>query len=243
VFANPAVLVQYPLLVAYYRNLVAVSQKGMSQLGANTGRYERNPKSVLTLETALSLCQVLNKVISFVIDSAPGITLSIARDVAFAETGTELQGTWANQIGRGAAKAVEDIFARHLNKNGLGAPEGKHLFKLKNGWTIRFGNEPDVSFKDSQEVERIVIEIKGSLDKAGAQTRYGEAKKTFAKALGRNPRCHTIYLASCFTAAVVEQVRTDGQVRETFNLTSILYDQAEQNRFLHKVFHVINAPV
>lgn len=89
---------------------------------------------------------------------------------------------------------------------------------------------------------QIAIEIKGSLDKAGAQTRYGEAKKSFGKALSENPRCFTVYLASCFTDAVVAQIRADGQVRRWFNLTSILYDDAERIRFLSTLFHVVDTP-
>ena len=115
-------------------------------------------------------------------------------------------------------------------------------FKLDNGWTIIFANEPDVAFFDAFGVKQIAIEIKGSLDKAGAQTRYGEAKKSFVKQMTENPRCHTVYLASCFTDAVIEQIRRDGQVREWFNLTSILYDKPERKRFLNRLFHIVNTP-
>jgi len=99
-----------------------------------------------------------------------------------------------------------------------------------------------VAFFDAAGVKQIAIEIKGSLDTAGAQTRYGEAKKSFAKQLQENPRCHTVYLASCFTDAVIRQIRSDGQVREWFNLTSILYDEEERRRFLQRVFHIVSTP-
>ncbi len=95
---------------------------------------------------------------------------------------------------------------------------------------------------DANKVIRIAIEIKGSLDVAGAQTRYGEAKKTFAKQLALNPRCHTIYLASCFTDAVIRQIKADGHVRDWFNLTSILYDAAERKHFLQQLFYIVSTP-
>ena len=242
VFAHPQVLVARPGLIAYYRNLVAVPQKGMSLMGLGTGRYERNPKSKMEPGFALALCRALNNIISSVIEALPDFALSVGRDVAFAELGTELQGTWANQVGNGAARIVEEILGRHIAENGLGSQDAKGRFALKNGWKICFGSEPDILFTDGQGVERIAVEIKGSLDKAGAQTRYGEAKKSFAKALARNPRCHTIYLASCFTDSVMNQVKADGQVRETFNLTSIIHDPVEQEKFLRKLFHVVNTP-
>lgn len=129
------------------------------------------------------------------------------------------------------------------SRAGIGKRTGRGFFRLENKWVIRFGSEPDVAFIDAAGITRIVIEIKGSLDKAGVQTRYGEAKKSFAKELRRNLRCHTIYLASCFTDAVIEQVKRDDQVREWFNLTSILYDPREKERFLKKLFYIVSTPV
>lgn len=74
------------------------------------------------------------------------------------------------------------------------------------------------------------------MDKAGAQTRYGEAKKSFGKALNENPRCETIYLASCFTKSVLDQIKKDGQVRNTYNLIDILQDQKRREKFLDEIF-------
>jgi hypothetical protein len=179
---------------------------------------------------------------SGVLEAMPGFLLRVARDVAFAEIGTELQGTWANQIGKGAARKVEEILARYITEKELGRSAGKGRFNLKNGWSVRFGSEPDISFVDAKGVERIAVEIKGSLDKAGAQTRYGETKKSFSKVLAKNPRCHTVYLASCFTDSVMAQIEADGQVRDVSNLTAIIYDPAEQAKFLQKLFHVVSTP-
>jgi len=242
VFAHPEVLTRRPGLVAYYRNLVAVSQKGMSQLGCGTARFERNSKAKMAPDYAGSLCRTLNEIMCGVLEAMPDFVLRVARDVAFAEIGTELQGTWANQIGKGAAKKVEEILAGYIAEKQLGHSTGKGRFALKNGWSVRFRSEPDISFVDSKGVERIAVEIKGSLDKAGAQTRYGETKKSFSKVLAKNPRCHTVYLASCFTDSVMAQIQADGQVREIFNLTDIICDPAERAKFLEKLFHVVSTP-
>ena len=40
----------------------------------------------------------------------------------------------------------------------------------------------------------------------------------------------------------VKASKIDGQVREWFNLTSILYDLKEKNRFLKRIFHIVNNP-
>ncbi len=182
VFAHPGILEKHPRLIAYYRNLVAISQKGMAQLGLRTSRFERVKPAKMPTEIAMILCEVLNRIISNVVQTLPAFGLSAGRDVAFAEIGTEIQGTWANTIGKGASKAVEDMFAAYLDELGRGTRDSAGHYTLNNGWKIVFGSEPDVKFVDASGVEQIVIEIKGSLDRAGAQTRYGEAKKSFAKA-------------------------------------------------------------
>lgn len=242
VFAHPEIIKDRPHLVAYYRNIVAISKKGIGQILFPTERYESGRTSEMPLEKAIQLCVTLNRIISSVIDSDSEYTVELSRQAAIAEIGTELQGTWANVVGKGAAKAVEGLFADYLEARNLGNRVQAGAYKLNHGWQILFASEPDVAFVDSSGLIRIAIEIKGSLDKAGAQTRYGETKKSFAKALKSNPRCHTIYLASCFTSAVIDQLKTDGTVRDWFNLTSILYDEADRNRFLDSVFYLVQTP-
>ncbi len=241
-FVHPKILNDHPHLVGYYRNLVAVSRKGIAQLGLPTARFEKIDPPPMPPGIAFALAQTLNSIISKVIEASAQWDLETSRDVAFAELGTELQGTWANMVGKGATKSVEDIIDQYIVTNDIGKKAGPGRFAVANGWTIVFGSEPDIKFTDQNGVERIVVEIKGSLDRAGAQTRYGEAKKSFGKALLRNPRCHTVYLASCFTESVDDQIKADGQVRDTFNLTSILSEPRERDRFLDKLFHVVNTP-
>jgi hypothetical protein len=146
-------------------------------------------------------------------------------------------------IGKRAGKEVQKMIEDYVVAGGIGERAVRGRCALKAGWTIVFAPEPDVAFLDTKGVKRIVIEVKGSLDRAGAQTRYGEALKSFRKQLQENPRCHTVYLASCFTDAVIQQINTDGQVRAWYNLTSILADPKERERFLGQLFHIIRAPL
>jgi hypothetical protein len=242
VFAHPEIIVRRPHLIAYYRNLVTISKKGITQILFSTEGYESGKKTKIESSDAQKMCQTFNRIVSGVIDEMPSYTVGLSRQAILAEIGTELQGTWANTIGRGASRAVESILAKHIEKEQIGKRLDGREFELSNGWRIEFTSEPDVAFFDNKGVKQIAIEIKGSLDVNGAQTRYGEAKKSFAKQLAENPRCHTVYLASCFTDAVIEQIRVDGQVREWFNLTSILYDPKERDRFLNRLFHIVKTP-
>ena len=242
VFAHPQVIMKRPHLIGYYRNIVTTSQKGIGQLLFSTEKYESGRKKNIVSKDAITVCVTLNRILSGVIEKLPGYSVELSRQAILAEIGTELQGTWANVIGRGAATAVKRLLGDYIEKRELGRCMKNGSFKLDNGWTIIFANEPDVAFFDAFGVKQIAIEIKGSLDKAGAQTRYGEAKKSFAKQLIENPRCHTVYLASCFTEPVIEQIKRDRQVREWFNLTSILYDESERKHFLNRLFHIVNTP-
>jgi hypothetical protein len=191
---------------------------------------------------AARLCRVLNRILCGVIDSFADYRPAVSRDVIMAEIGAEIQGTWANLQGQGATKAVEKVISEYIQTHNLGVKEAAHPYLLTNGWRVVFAAEPDAAFYDAKGLKRIAIEIKGSLDVAGAQTRYGEALKSFRKQLAENPRCHTIYLASCFTDAVIEQIKADGQVRDWYNLTSILLDEGERQRFLEQLFHIVRRP-
>ena len=242
VFLHPSVLQERPHLIAYYRNIATISQKGISQILFPTHSYETRQSTQLPRKDALALSRALNSVICHVIDTVPDYDVSVSRKAILAEIGTQLQGTWVNVVGQGASRAVEEIIRAHVEGSMLGGTAGRRKYRLHNGWSIVFGSEPDVAFFDAKGVKQIAVEIKGSLDVAGAQTRYGEAKKSFAKQVAENPRCHTVYLASCFTDAVIRQIRADGQVREWFNLTSILYDDRERTRFVDRLFHIVSAP-
>jgi len=243
VFAHPDLISMRPHLIAYYRNIVTISKKGIGQILFPTEGFESGRKTEILRAEAKSVCATFNKILSGVIDSMERYTIELSRQAILAEIGTELQGTWANVVGQGAATAVRDLLCEYVAGAGIGTCSARGPIELENGWRIEFGSEPDVAFYDDARVKQIAIEIKGSLDVAGAQTRYGEAKKSFAKQIAENARCHTIYLASCFTDAVINQIQQDGQVREWFNLTSILYDEAEKRRFLRRLFHIVNAPL
>lgn len=242
VFAHPDIIRVRPHLIAYYRNMATISQKGIGQILFPTTRYESGNARTVEDRQAHKLCRTLNSILSGVIDGMPDYSVTVSRKAIYAELGAQFQGTWNNLVGQGAAKALENLLRDHIEREELGRNPGRGRFALNNGWRIEFASEPDVAFFDPQGVKQIAIEIKGSLDTAGCQTRYGEAGKTFQKQLEENPRCHTIYLASCFTDAVIEQIQRDGKVREWFNLTSIIYDDTQRERFLRRLFHVVNTP-
>lgn len=240
VFCHPQVLRSHPELQEYYRNLTALSKKGFNQLFAGQ-KLVGEAKSNM-------IAGAFNEILSEALEAWPRFSMDLVRDVVYAELGTEIQGTWVNLIGKGAARFVENMLEDFARQKGFvkqvlrekvkieGKLRSRKSIVLRNGWKIVFSPEPDVGVYDPRGVIRVAIEIKGSMDKAGAQTRYGEAKKSFGKALKANPRCETIYLGSVFTDAVNQQIETNGQVRKTFDLVDILADEAAKNALLDEIF-------
>lgn len=106
--------------------------------------------------------------------------LKLAQAVIPAEIGTEMQGTWANLIGKGAVTRVKELFTNYIAEHKLlkkidkirttvgRKKETQTHIVLTNGWSIVFDDEPDVAIRDNKDVLRVAIEIKGSMDKAGA---------------------------------------------------------------------------
>lgn len=240
VFCHPDILGRFPELLDYYRNLTALSKKGLSQLFAF--------QKLAGEEKNLAIARVLNGILSEVLEPCPNLSMDLLRDIMCAELGTEIQGTWVNLIGSGAAKIVENMLGEFAEEKGLitevrrekikvgGKRRSQRSIVLKNNWRMIFSPEPDVAIYDPKGIIRIAIEIKGSMDKAGAQTRYGEAKKSFGKTLKANPKCETIYLASVYTDAVTRQIHDNGQVRKTFDLIDILTDEKAKAGFLDEIF-------
>jgi len=245
VFAHPDILSERKHLFDYYQNLAATSKKGVGQLLSGTTGEHR----------LLERCRLLNRITSSVIESVKNFALDHARDVMIAEVGSEVQGSWVNRIGAGAAKAVQDMLTSYARNKGYvqSVEKKKHTVRagrsrktvsetsliLTNGWQIVYSSEPDIAIYDPRGVLRSAIEVKGSMDKAGAQTRFGEAKKSFAKALRQNQRCETIYLASCFTDSLINHIQENGQVRKYYNLSEILTDARQRQEFLQEIFKFI----
>ena len=244
VFAHPKLLQDKPELFDYYRLLACLSNKGLGQIKAKLG-ISRN-KFSSPEEFCLNLCVLINRFMSNALDRTASANREALIRTMFAEAGSEWQGTWVNEIGELAAQEIEKLIVNFAQANNLvdenrteaAADEGNFLI-LKSGASIRFGSEPDVEFRNAQKELVCVIEIKGSADKAGAQTRLGETKKSFTKAKLQNPRCVTIFLPSVLTPAVEKQLRSERDIDKIFNLLEICNDETARKKFLTEIFKFI----
>jgi hypothetical protein len=246
VFCHPDVIKGDPKLVAYYRGAAAISQKGLQQLaGTNVRRFEMGANTrPLAEQRALEISRVLNKLISAAVIQIAGLDVELVQAQVFMTAGAQADGSWRQVPGKEASQAVKFIMMNDLLQRGQieGAPSKDDIkslreFNLANGYKIVFGSERDISIIEPDGLtEAAVVEIKGGTDTAGALERYGAAKKSFDDALSRNPRVITVYLAAVITATVAQRIAADRAVRETFNLTDILAEESEKERFLNQVY-------
>jgi hypothetical protein len=79
VFCHPKLLREFPTLLAYYRNITALSRNSVKNLvGISVAKFESNPdnRRLLTDTQALALARLFNEHISLVIESSmPNSTL------------------------------------------------------------------------------------------------------------------------------------------------------------------------
>jgi len=232
VFAHPDIISAHPELIDYYRLMACLSGKGLSQI-----------KSRAFTKDKVALCRLLNGFLSSLLTITAKVNREGLLNTIFAEAGTEWQGTWVNSIGLRASQALEQILAIYAAQQGVldtaataKLTEKRRGLVLKSGTILLFGSEPDVECRSKAGELICVIEIKGSADKAGAQTRLGETKKSFTKAKLENPRCHTIFLPSVLTPAVEKQLKTEREIDQVFDLLAILKDEGKRVSFLKELF-------
>ena len=241
VFAHPEVIKAKPELFEYYRLLSCLSSKGLGQIKKALCLNKRNIPS--EDERRLRLCKLLNEFLSKALARTASANRESLLHIVYAEAGSEWQGTWVNQIGNVAAQELAAHITSFAREHDLidaaktkAAADEANCLVLKSGSTIVFGSEPDVEFRNAKKDLVCVIEIKGSADTAGAQTRLGETKKSFTKAKLENARCVTIFLPSVLTAAVEKQLLTERDIDKVFNLLAIFRNAAERKRFLTELF-------
>jgi hypothetical protein len=234
VFAHPDVIKQAPELFDYYRMLACLPAKGLSQIFSRAADRSMEAK-----------CARLNSMIGELLETAYELPPDRILHTLYAEAGSEWQGTWVNRIGQAAALAVEAVIIGYIEakkltimpKAAASIKDGK--FVLKSGITIQFGSEPDVEFRAKDGTLLCVIEIKGSADRAGAQTRLGETKKSFAKAKRENRHCITIFMPSVLTSAVEAQLKSEGEVDKVYDLLAVTQIPVTKREFLRELFHHI----
>jgi hypothetical protein len=270
VFCHPKLIREHSILLAYYRNIAALSQKAVKYLvGVDVKKFEADEENryTLTEDQAWKLAKLFNEHISLIIDSSiESITEDELYGILLTSTGAQIDGSWRNAIGEEAEKVVQRLIVKEAKERNLLAAiiprgvTGVELYSpdkleeqlgnieryrgvmLVNQTSILFSSEPDISLLGNQGTTIGVIEVKGGADPAGALERYGAAKKSFEEALRRNPEVKTLLVASCITTQVHTRIQNDPTISSYFNLTEILSEDSTQyDQFAKEVFSLLGA--
>lgn len=268
VFCHPRLIREHPILLAYYRNIAALSQKAVKYLvGVDVKKIETDEENRYPLkeDKAWKLSRLFNEHISLIIDSSiESITEEEFYGILLASTGSKIDGSWRNAIGEEAEKVVQRLLVKEAKERKLlaaliprmgtaielynpenleeqlGNIERYRGIILANQTSILFSSEPDISLLNNQGTTVGVIEVKGGADPAGALERYGAAKKSFEEAVRRNSKAKTILVASCITAEVHHRIQNDSAISAYFNLTEVLTEESLQyNQFVQEVFFAL----
>ena len=256
VFCHPKLLREYPGLLAYYRNIAALSQKSIGSLvkaGVNIAAIERDTQNhlFLTDSQSLILSRLFNEHITLIVDSSiQSITKEEFYGILLCSTGAQIDGSWRNAIGEESEKVVQRLLIKEVKERGLlaafipkvgqkvelyypsqlddqlGHIERYRGVLLTNHTSILFASDPDIALLNPSGVTVCALEVKGGTDTAGALERYGAAKKSFDEIRRVSPSAITILVASCITSEVRTRIEQDPLVSFYFNLTALLSENS-----------------
>lgn len=239
VFAHPKLMRKYPKLSAYYRGIALLPQKRVGEIAAQVSGWEDGSRKVPVREAqSKDVARLYNAVISSIIEGTTNWTLENGYRNIIANMGIGLDGTFRNIIGRDAENLIRTRIANWLENQHLiiEANKDKTHFKLPQGYSMLYGSDPDILFRQEREgVEHEVatIEIKGGKDPAGALERLGAMQKSFE---ATPPDCVNMLIAGVVTSEMETRLKQKG-MNKVYMLDDLAHDGKEWTTFLNEVFH------
>lgn len=262
VFVHPKVLKLNPSFLKFYRSVAMLPQKGLTTIskvgnidGIESGKTDSNR---IKSENILKLTKAINEVISVVISIATGLNENKLEGMMYATAGTNIDGSWRNQIGAEGERVIRTIILNGLlnykevtsfidkgnNTIEINTEEAKKFIQdvdlvktinLSNGYSIYFSSEPDVTMLSPEGDIVGVIEIKAGLDPAGALERLGAMFKSFENTLAEYPQAVTILVASCITKEVDNRLNASMVVRQKYITTDITSNDRDKRKFVNRL--------
>ena len=191
-------------------------------------------QDVVAYGRCLRVSRLYNTVISCIIEGSSDWSLSNGYRNILATMGISLDGMYRNKIGEMAEKLIKDRIMAWLNANSLieSSSTTEGLYVLSNNVQMRYGSEPDVSFRRN---ERLIatIEIKGGTDPAGALERLGAMTKSFAET---PPSCVNFLIAGVITTEMRSRLDDMGVVK-VYELSRLAQDGVGWDEFINELFH------
>lgn len=231
VFAHPVVLTTVPRAVGYYRMLSMVSQKSMSKLGLNVGRYESSDV-VPDQRQALRIAQRLNEIISYLVQSDEAIDareFDIWRGMA---AGSQAQGSWLNVKGKEAEIKIKVVLRQRLRDMGLVIREEVDRVTLSDGRVFAFASEPDVAVYQQGRIQ-MAMEIKGGIDTAGVLERIGAAVKSLSRVKDEHPGAITLLFLPAVSVTLAAEnalILHSNVVDSWFTTEAFLHNESQRDQ-------------
>ena len=239
VFAHPELLREHPQVSQYYRGVSLLPQKRVADIAGPVSSWEDGTrKTPITESQAKSVARLYNAVISSIIEGTTNWTLENGYRNIIANMGIGLDGTFRNIIGRDAESLIKTRIRNWLDSRELILAQNPDVteFQLPNGYSMRYGSEPDILFQqDISEGTReaATIEIKGGKNPAGALERLGAMQKSFE---ATPPNCVNMLVAGVVTPEMSARLDQMGVVK-VFLLDDLSHDGDLWTDFLNEVFH------
>lgn len=262
VFVHPKVLKLNPSFLKFYRSVAMLPQKGLTAISKVTnldaiekGKVDSNK---IKTENIIKLTKTINEVLSVVVCFAKGLNEKKLEGMMFATAGTNIDGSWRNQIGAEGERVIRTIIMNGLinhneitsfidkanNTIEINSEEAQKfiedidlvkIINLNNGYSIYFSSEPDVTMYNPNGDIVGVIEIKAGLDPAGALERLGAMFKSFENTLAEYPQAVTILVVSCITKEVDNRLNASMVVRQKYITSDITANDREKRKFVNRL--------
>lgn len=264
-FCHPEVLKTNPRFLLYYRSVALLPQKGFQTIiKKDPAPYENGTKTAenISHEECQTISSGLNEIISNTLEQGSSVTIEEITGMFFAQTGTTIDGSWRNEIGRGGQQAVWRIIAQALSEKNeiksvkkrargkeipagelkLNGPESWRDYRsliLTNGAKIEYSSDPDVLLRNSQGDLLGAIEVKAGLDKAGALERAGAIKNTFDPVHKEYPRAKFILVTSCKTESMNETINHLDYHVITYETERLTAEESQQRKFINHIRNLL----
>ena len=238
VFAHPLLLQKHPKTSQYYRGIALLPQKRVADIAVSVASWEDGTRKSVDAEQSTRVARLYNAVISSIIEGATNWTLENGYRNIIANMGIGLDGTFRNIIGRDAELLVRTRIRNWLDSHNLIRKRNADLteFELPGGYSMRFGSEPDVLFRQAtggQDRIAATIEIKGGKDPAGALERLGAMQKSFE---ATPPGCVNFLIAGVVTPEMRIRLNQMGVVK-VYLLGDLAQDGERWTEFINELFH------
>lgn len=262
VFVHPKVLKLNPSFLKFYRSVAMLPQKGLTAISkvTNIDPIEKGKvdASRIKAESITKLTKAINEVLYVVVTVASGLNEKRLEGMMYATAGTNIDGSWRNQIGAEGERVIRTIILNGLlhynevtsfidkanNTVEINSADAKMFtedidlvktINLSNGYSVYFSSEPDVTMYNPEGDIVGIIEIKAGLDPAGALERLGAMFKSFENTLAEYPDAVTILVASCITKEVDNRLNASMVVRQKYITTDITANDREKRKFVNRL--------